>query len=181
MKSFCNPFTIMDSQERGGSGSSGLTLVEVIIAMVLFSMLSLGLLQGTLQTRKFTEENIYHQAAQTAIIGYLEQIKSQPYIYLRHSLADPLNVPLRTVIDHETPDPLRVGYWNYKNVTINTDSSGNPIETMDLWVLPLIDDLTAVGDRPAFAIQMRYYWRSPATRQLRGATKRIVRSTVETY
>lgn len=162
----------------------GMTLVEIIIAMVLFSMLAVGILQGTLQTRKFTEENIYHLAAQTAIIGYLEQIKSQPYTYLSQSISNPLSVPLRTMVDHETPDPLYVNYWNFKRITINADADGNPIEQMDFWVLPLVTELSssaAAGNRPAYSIQMRYYWRSPATRYLRSGTKRLVRSTIETY
>jgi len=160
----------------------GMTLVEIVIAMGLLSLLAVGLLSGTLQTRKITEENIYQQAAQTAIVGYLEQTKSIPYTEILESISDPAGTPLATVVDDQTADPLFLDTWNYKTITINTNASGNPIETMDLWVNPTIEDLSAAaGGRPALAIRMAYRWKSPATRQLRESNIKIVRSSVVTF
>lgn len=165
------------------SRKDGMTLVEIMIAMGLLTMLSVGILNGTLQARKLTEETVYHSAAINGAIGYLEQIKSIPYQDLQLSIANPSSIPVNTVIDYQTDDPLYLNTWNQKTLTINTDANGNVIETMDFWVFPTIENLsdpTSAGI-PALAIRMSYAWRSPATNQYRFGNEKIVRSSVVTY
>lgn len=165
------------------SRKDGLTLVEIMIAMGLLSLLSIGILNGTLQARKLTEETIYHSAAINGTIGYLEQIKSIPYQDLQLSIANPSGIPVETVIDYQTPDPLYLNVWNSKTMTINTDPDGNAIETMDFWVLPTIEDLSppTTAGAPALAIRISYAWKSPANNRIRYGNEKIIRSSVVTY
>lgn len=159
----------------------GMTLIEVVVAMVILSMLSVGLLNGVLQSRKITEENIYHSAAMNATVGYLEQLKSLPYSEIREAIDDPLGTPLNTVVDSTTSDPIYLSTWNFKNLTINVDEDGNTIENMDFWVWPHVEDLSAGHNQPAVAIRMAYAWRSPVTNYYRLGNLKIVRSSVVTY
>ncbi len=167
--------------DRIRSSLLGMTLVEVMVAMVILSMLSVGLLNGVLQSRKITEENIYHSAAMNATVGYLEQLKSLPYGEIRQAISDPFGSPLKTVIDSTTDDPIYLNTWNYKNLTINVDENGSTIENMDFWVWPQVEDLATGHNQPAVAIRMAYAWRSPVTNSYRLGNLKIVRSSVVTY
>jgi prepilin-type N-terminal cleavage/methylation domain-containing protein len=161
--------------------SRGYSLIEVAIAMALLSVLSIGLLNGTLQTREITEENIYHSAAVNATVGYLEQMKSLPYTDIQQSLGSPFTMPLDTVIDYDTKDPIYLNTWNYKSLTINTDDEGDVIESMDFWVWPYVEDLSPTYNQPALAMRLAYAWRSPVTARFHFSNLKIVRSSVVTY
>lgn len=55
--------------------SSGLTLVEVMVASAVLGIVMAGSLAALLQSRRLTEGSIYQSAATTVVQGYLEQIK----------------------------------------------------------------------------------------------------------
>jgi type II secretory pathway pseudopilin PulG len=52
-----------------------MTLIEVIIAMLVFGLLLGGILDLQIQSRRITEGGLYQNAALTVVQGYLEQLK----------------------------------------------------------------------------------------------------------
>jgi hypothetical protein len=52
-----------------------MTLIEVIIAMLVFALLLGGILDLQIQSRRMTEGGLYQNAALTVVQGYLEQLK----------------------------------------------------------------------------------------------------------
>lgn len=92
---------------------SGVTLIEVVIAMAVFMILALGLTTTVLQSQEMAQNNIIRNTAYTVAQGYLEQIKSIPVQTLNAALNDPSNVsiPTKSVSaldsgDIELEDPL---------------------------------------------------------------------------
>lgn len=57
----------------------GVTLVEVMTAMIVLSMVMLGLLSTLLQSRRTTEGAILHAASTSLIYGIVEQLKQLNY------------------------------------------------------------------------------------------------------
>src|ERR1700712_4835307 len=60
-------------------GSSGMTLIELMIAFTLFAMMSLGSLSALLQTRKMSENNVAQETAAVIAQGIIEQVQLNPY------------------------------------------------------------------------------------------------------
>ncbi len=56
-----------------------MTLVEVMAAVIILSMVLLGVLQGMLQSRRMTEGSIRQASVGSLVQGYIEQIKSIKY------------------------------------------------------------------------------------------------------
>ncbi len=91
----------------------GMSLVEVMVAMMVFLMLSLGITRAVLQSTQVAQNNIIRNTGYTAAQGYLEQIKSLPLKTILEALADPAGTPLPTMSisalqtgQVETADPI---------------------------------------------------------------------------
>ena len=57
----------------------GMTLVEVMIAMIILATGLLGFLGSFIQSRRVTESSVLHAAASSLVYGLLEQIKGLDY------------------------------------------------------------------------------------------------------
>lgn len=164
---------------------AGFSLVEIMIAMSVLTMLASGILSGVLQTRKFTEYNVYHTSAINAAAGYLEQMKTMNYDQLAGLIANPYysytGAAVPTQSDESTADPLILNTWNYRDLTINVDESGNSIETMNIWFWPRMQNLQLTSGRRAIQMWIYYMWDSPADNSRRYYLVRMTRSYVETF
>jgi len=105
----------------------GVTLVETMIALLIFSGCMLGFLGTFLQSRKTTEGSILHAAATNIVYGIIEQIKDLDYsTMLPCGISDPgdpnttLPPTIRVQINQNTLKWLRVTY------TKSTDSPNTP-------------------------------------------------------
>ncbi|MET3872556.1 type II secretory pathway pseudopilin PulG [Puniceicoccus vermicola] len=74
-----------------------MSLIETMIAMVIFMMLALGLTSAVIQSQQIAQNNIIRNTVFTIAQGYLEQIKSLSLSEIRLSLADPSGTPLPTM------------------------------------------------------------------------------------
>lgn len=171
----------MKKTMRQRDRTRGMSLIEVVIAMAVVVMISSGLLSGVFQTRKFTEHNVYETSAINAVTSYLEQIKSLPYGEVLTTVSNPATVPLETVFDDTTSDPIFVNQWNQKFIVINVDADGNVIEDMELWVYPEINNLHPTTGMKLIEVIIRYAWKPPGQRWYQFANMKYVRSAVETY
>ena len=77
---------------RKGKASScaGMTLVEVVISMLLFTMMSLGAIAGMVQVRKMSESNVWQVSAEAVAQGIIERIHVTGYASVATDPALPL-------------------------------------------------------------------------------------------
>lgn len=124
---------------------AGLSLVEIMVAMVVFTMLALGITGTIFQSQRIAQNNILRNTAHTIVQGYLEQIKALNSDQIEAALADPTKVPLETRsvsalatgADTQIDDFLYLDGINAKTVLIDLQERKNqsPREvTMDLWL-----------------------------------------------
>ena len=87
-----------------------MTLIEVMFALGIFSLLALGILRAFLQTRRLTEGSVYQSTAQTIAIGYMEQLKTTSINSIRNSSSGVANLgtsfPILASFDNLTNDNL---------------------------------------------------------------------------
>lgn len=161
-----------------GRSRSGFTLVELMMAVLLFGILAAGLVSAVLQSRRLAESTVFESTAHTAALGYLEQMKSLRYEALE-SVAGSEGGIIATRIDNDTPDPLAHDLENDKLILVDLDEEGLPRRWLNLWVHPRIRDLRPTGIR-ALEIEITYRWLSPDQRRTHQNTVRYVRSWVDT-
>ena len=70
----------------GWSQHRAMTIVEVMIAIGILSIVLLGVLQGMLQSRRMTEGSIRQSTTASLVQGYMEQIKSLKYAAVLNAL-----------------------------------------------------------------------------------------------
>ena len=56
-----------------------MTIVELMIAFALFTLMSLGSLTALIQTRKMSENNVAQETAAVIAQGIIEQVQLNPY------------------------------------------------------------------------------------------------------
>src|SRR5882757_6125749 len=77
-----------DIKQTGGRRprNRAVSLVEVMFASGILSMVMLGVLQGMLQSRRQTEGSIRQGTCASLVQGYMEQIKSLKYATVLNDL-----------------------------------------------------------------------------------------------
>jgi prepilin-type N-terminal cleavage/methylation domain-containing protein len=70
-------------------GSQGLTLVEVMVAVTLFTIMALGSLTALIQARKMSEDNVAQVTAAVIAQGIIEQVHLNPYIAISDTVSSP--------------------------------------------------------------------------------------------
>jgi type II secretory pathway pseudopilin PulG len=179
-------------------------LVEVAVAMMILSLVVVGLLGALMQSRRLTEASIYQNTANTIIQGYIEQMKNM-------GIDDLTSSPIRTLLDQDTLDPLTpsplpvidkstivlgttpVGVVNNaKTIDVNnTPTNANDDLRLNVWVwvesldgtLPTPIASGSLAAAQCFGITMIYVWEHGTgsnTRRFMGDV-RTVRSLVPTY
>jgi prepilin-type N-terminal cleavage/methylation domain-containing protein len=156
------------------SKKRGLTLMEVMISLVLFSLLAAGVFSATLQARRHAEANVREAIAVSVATGFLEQLAATDFPLLaRHVDNRAINFPFiardgRPVVPSKNLRPLNATGWGdpievpiraEKDASGNVvlDSDGNPQEAlMDFWFIPMASRST---DTPGDAIEIAIHFR----------------------
>jgi len=147
---------------------SGMTLLEVVVAMIVFMILALGITAGTLQARAIAHDNILKNTAYTVAQGYLEQIKSMSEVTIIACLNNPASneLPTRSADPNNSgnvrEDPLFLNGVNDKEIVIDVQDSR--ALTMNMTFDVDIEDL----GWGAYAIEINFTYES---RQLRAQTR----------
>ena len=105
---------------RSLRGIRAVSLVEVMFASGILTMVLLGVLQGSLQSRRMTEGSIRQATCASLVQGYMEQIKSMKYAAVLNALP---------VSPASTPGAGAVADWQAYVGTPGTDDS-NPTLTL---------------------------------------------------
>jgi type II secretory pathway pseudopilin PulG len=190
-----------DSQNLYGNknSSAGFTLVEVVVATLLFTFMALSVSRLTMAGMRISHLNVYKTTAMSVAQGYIEQIKSLDNETLlrmsTHQVTLPPTVnqvlPTRSVsllstganlnqIDDwliaNTLDPATLSdtleVINHKEVIIDVDPNTGEIKTMDMWIDVEIHRLTDLpGD--AFLIDLQYIFSLPGLRNATPLTREV--------
>tara|TARA_B100001093_G_scaffold115324_1_gene107733 strand:+ start:562 stop:1122 length:561 start_codon:yes stop_codon:yes gene_type:complete len=170
---------------------SGVTLVEIMVAMVILGFSGLALLTGLMQSRRYTELAIHENTALTIGQGYIEQIKNMEFVSLdetvlttlfHEGVADTLSVsPLST---DPTDGNAGTDIKNRKRIDIkNTPDDTTDDLSFDVYVY--IENITNAANKVGEArrILLRYeYSFSDSYRTVNNSnTLYAIRSDVPTF
>lgn len=180
-----NPREFVRTQ-RGArrSPAQAMTLIELMIAMFVFALVSTGIIGSTLQSRRLAELNVQESTATTVAQGYLEQMKRMPYPLLDSSvlsLVHPEDTALAVSLTKDV--------WN--RLVPSLDINNTPTNSSDDLVMelrPSVTYLLDAADAPiqgtdCYEIVLRYRFRS----QVSGAERwhegnlRLIRSFVRNF
>ncbi len=173
------------------SEKSGVTLVEIMVAMVILGFSGLALLSGLMQSRRYTELAIHENTALTIGQGYIEQMKNMEFASLdqavlptlfHEGVADTLSVsplPADPTVGNAGTDITNNKLIDIKN------TPGDTTDDMSLDVFVYIQDVTdeANGIGQARRIILRYeYTFSDGSRTINNSdTLYAIRSEVPTF
>lgn len=157
----------------------GFTLLEVMLALVIFGFLSIGISQNLIMTRGISETNIREVTSYAVASGYLEQMKAMPYEELVECVEDP-TIPVPTILNQGAPDPLMIDQWVQKTVVIDEESGTGVERTMPFHVRVEIEDLETSGNGAALAISLFFAWVDNDSGRRQQRSLRTIRSQVRT-
>ena len=171
-----------------------LTLIEVMLALSVLTMVSLTILSAVLLSRRLAESNVYQNTALTVTQGYLEQIKSMDYDVITDCLitGDPLPCKSISILaagpNIEEDDPIEIGVENLKTIAIDLKDDGTGTGTFYEIVMQYKVTPTVINCQPALGIQaleitLDYEYLSPETGipSWKTGTARFVKSWVPTF
>lgn len=165
--------------KRIGHSTEGFTLLEVVMASLIFTMVALGISGNLMLNRRIAETTIRESTAYTAASGYIEQVKSIAYEQILMSVRNPA-IPLPTVLSKGHPDPLEIGKWVEKQVVIDIDSATSVEKTMPLWVRLDIEDLESPENGTILGLTLQFSWEDPRSGKRHSRALRTMRSYVMT-
>lgn len=160
------------------NSKGGFSLMEVMLAMVILTLIAMGISQGLVSARSISETNIREVTANAVASGYLEQMKAIEYSTLMISIRDP-NVPVPTVLSLGAPDPLYLDQWVTKSVVIDEDPITKKERRMPMHVRLELEDLEPSGNGTAIAIALFFAWEDAKTGKRHERALRTVKSLVD--
>lgn len=179
---------------RNSINIRALTLIEVMLALSVLSILSLTILSSILLSRRLAESNVYENTALTVTQGYLEQIKSMEYDVITGCLISGDPMPCKSISilaagpNIEEDDPLEIGVENLKTVAIDLKDDGTGTNTfyeivMQYKITPTVTNLEPALGIQALEIRMDYEFLSPETGvpSWRTGSVRFIKSWVPTF
>jgi type II secretory pathway pseudopilin PulG len=168
-----------------------MTLVEVVIALSLLSILSISVISVTFQIRSSSEQAIYQNTSLTLAQGYMEQIRHLDYTTLRavaqdssNSVTLPIENASGAAITPLTGTFFGNGVWSTETIYLDQNSAGDPIQPVTFQFRPVLTSLETATSGLAAGVEVVIYYRTTynfgVTRTFNGAL-RSVRSSVPTY
>jgi len=171
----------------------GFTLVEVMVATVLFTFMAMGVARMTMMSFRTSHVNVYKTTAESVAQGFIEQIKSMDNETLQRASvtrstgavlprnvlttrsvslmalgADADQIDDWLVPNAENPGTLSNSFEvvNLKQVLVDVDEATGARKTMDMWIDV---EIHRVEDSPGqvFLIDLQYAFFVP---MLQGAT-----------
>jgi len=184
---------------RSKNKASGFTLVEVVVATVLFTIMALSVSRLTMASMRISHLNVYKTTAMSVAQGYMEQIKSldnETLIRLAtHEATLPLTVnqvlPTRSVsllsagasldqIDDwlvaNTLNPVSLSdtleVINHKEIIIDVDQTTGQVKTMDMWIDVEIHRMPTVSGE-TYLIDLQYIHSLPGLNDANTLTREV--------
>jgi len=155
---------------RKAISKRGFTLVEVVIASFIFSILAAGLFSSAIQVRKWGEATVRESISTAVATGFLEQLtatdfaniidriedRSQPFGFVSRD-GETLTPAqsLRPMSASDWGDPIEIPLIN--RVDEDGDEIGGP--SMKFWFIPSVERSADTPDN-SVDIRIRYRWDS---------------------
>lgn len=179
--------------------SAGFTLVEVVVATLLFTFMALSVSRLTMASMRLSHLNVYKTTALSVAQGYIEQIKSLDNETLSrmatHEMTLPVTVnqvlPTRSVSLLSAGATLdQIDDWlvanslvpatlsdtldviNHKEVIIDVDQVTGELKTMTMWIDVEIHRLTDVPGE-TYLIDLQYIFSLPGVRNGTPLTREV--------
>jgi len=166
----------------GSRSRGGFTLIEAVVAMMVFTLLALGLTAGALQAQRLAHSNILRNSAYTIAQSYLEQIRSMSSVSIEEAIDAPattplpakridvhgtvgdISLPVRLFLDGSAPAlPGQTDGSNVQQVTVDLRDTSEVTMEMHFDV-----DIEEVSSQ-AFLVEIRFSYEAPS---LTGGTLR---------
>lgn len=151
--------------------TSGFTLVEIVISMLVLSFVAAGLVSFLISIQYTAEDNLYEATALTVALSTLEQMKSM----ITEDLEDNMNAArfdLRTGADGIQVLALREA--NTLSIPIVTNAQ-NP-KSMSLVMTP---DIQSIAGNTGFWLRVQYQYNHPRDDRIRTKVIGCIRSRVQ--
>lgn len=158
--------------------TSGFTLVEVIISLVILTFVAAGLMSFLISIKYAAEDNLYESTALTVALSTLEQMKSKKFGELSDSQS---NSTFDLISGNGEVRSLNLNVPNIIEVPIITDgtSSNNTVaKTLSLTLEPSIQPTTT---NTGFWLEVKYSYDHPRSGRTRTEIVRNIRSNVQTF
>lgn len=103
------------------------SLVEVMVALFVFSLLALGVTAGVIQSLRLSDKSISRAMAHSIAVGYAEQIMATDYFPLLSNLTNGTpfvlySIPLNsTGLESETEDIFTFGVEREKTIVMDVE------------------------------------------------------------
>ncbi len=150
------------------SRNRGLTLIEVMVSMGIFTLISLGVLAVVMQMRRIAENNVYENTALTIAQGYVEQVRSLAYAELLAAANYTGTPPLPpapdtgvgslrlfsangggdTLLTNESGRPLRRDQWASERVFLDRNAAGQDTQPLDFRFRVMLTNLNSPTIHP---------------------------------
>lgn len=167
------------------------SLVEVMVASVILTVVGFGTLTGLLQSRRMTEGSIYASTATTVAQGYIEQIKSIDFNFLDGSTISKLNsqgledsLLVSPVVADMTAGNEDTDLVNTRFLDIN-NTPDNPGDDLELTFVLYVEDITnegsGVGQARRMILRWSYIDRSTSANVTVSNTLYAIRSQIPTF
>lgn len=155
-----------------GRGSPGVTLVEVIIALLIFTVTAVALGRSLIWLQYSAEDNLYTSTAFTVASSVLEQMKSASTDTLKKSIIE----TEFTMRRGSGTDKLLLGQDNTLTIPLSSDAQNN--KTMPLVLRPTIQ---AIDGNTGFLLRIEYSYDHPSSGRTRTKIMACMRSNVNSY
>lgn len=153
----------------------GFSLIELVVAMFVFTILAAGLSKSIIHTQQVAEDNLYEATALTVASSMIEQIKGVSYALLTAPIQVDGEDGINMLIGNGQTSDLILGEFNELDVPIVTNASGSTDKTMTLRVNPMI---TLMDNESGYWIEVEYEYDHPKTGRTRSHSLRNARSAV---
>ncbi|MDQ8203682.1 prepilin-type N-terminal cleavage/methylation domain-containing protein [Pelagicoccus sp. SDUM812003] len=173
------------------SRSDGYSLIELMIATVILSLLAFGTLSGLLQVRRLTEGSIQLGTATAVAQGYIEQMKNMEYSLLDQSSIEELINQGAADSLAVSPMPADPEAGNENSDILNTrliDINNTPDDEADdlainyvVYVEDITNEAAGVSDARRIILRWSYQNPGPGSAQSVGNTLYAIRSRVPTF
>lgn len=187
-----SPQTIMLANRKKSLSTlkQGYTLVEIMIAAAVLSIVGLGTVSGLLQARKMTEGSIRSGTATTIAQGYLEQMKNMDFTLLDVSPITELRIQGTSdtlTVSPLAEDPETGGASDIENVR-SFDLNNTPNDTGDdlvisfiLYVDNITNEANGVGDTRRIILRHEYTDNTSGANRSVSNTLYSIRSNIPTF
>ena len=153
--------------------TSGFTLVEVIISLLVLSFAAAGLVSFLISIQYMAEDNLYESTALTMALSTLEQMKNAAPDTLDNSIGT--STFDLTVGTNETEE-LNLGVENTFSIPLVTNSESP--KSMSLRVTPSIQSIA--GDI-GFQLSVEYQYNLPRNNRTHTKTFMCIRSRIPSF